>query len=56
MFFGWECISLITRKRTIDFVITDRNNILTFIHCMQDLIKKSYALRISTPTIPHEAF
>lgn len=41
IFYSWECVSLVKRDRTIDFVINDRETTLAFINGMQHIISMS---------------
>ena len=37
-FFAWECVSLVTEKRTLDFVVRDRNDLIIMLHGLQNLL------------------
>ena len=39
-FFCWQCVSLVTSSRTIDFVIENEDNLMIFISAIQLLILK----------------
>ncbi|CDW84009.1 UNKNOWN [Stylonychia lemnae] len=52
IFYSWECVSLMTLKRTYDFVITERTEMLAFINCIQNIIYIHHLKRKQTITIP----
>eukprot|EP00347_Sterkiella_histriomuscorum_P011379 403372679 len=49
LFYCWECVSLVTQKRTIDFVIENRNDMLTFINAMKTLILETIQAKLAKP-------
>lgn len=45
-FFCWECVSLVTMKRTVDFVIEKRSELLTFIKAFKHMIFEEDSKRV----------
>ena len=36
-FFAWECVSLLTKHRTYDFVIRERDELLLFVNAVKTM-------------------
>ena len=42
LFYAWECVSLLTHKRSYDFIIKNRTDMLTFINAVNALTLPHY--------------
>ena len=40
LFYAWECVSVLTNKRSYDFIIKNRTDMLIFINAMNSLTLK----------------
>ena len=45
-FYCWECVSLITRTRTVDFVIKKRSYMLAFLQIIISHMNKNYRTKL----------
>ena len=41
LFYAWECVSILTHKRSYDFIIKNRTDMLSFINAVNALITRA---------------